>query len=30
VVADMAGFEKQEFFELAEESGARENIDVSF
>lgn len=30
VVADMAGFDKREYFELEEESGARENVDVNF
>lgn len=30
VIADMFGFTKREYFELEEESGARENVDVSF
>lgn len=30
IVANMAGFEKREYFELEEESGARENVDVNF
>lgn len=30
IIADMFGFKKAEFFELEEESGARENVDVQF
>lgn len=30
VIADMFGFTKWEYFELEEESGARENVDVEF
>lgn len=30
VIADMFGFEKREYFELEEESGARENVEVDF
>jgi len=30
IIADMFGFQKWEYFELEEESGARENIDVDF
>jgi LemA protein len=30
VIADMFGFQKWEYFELEEESGARENVDVDF
>ena len=30
IIADMFGFQKWEYFELEEESGARENVDVDF
>ncbi len=30
IVADVFGFQKREYFELEEESGARENVDVDF